>query len=541
MSNLSEHVSLSITQDSLGIARASFGTVMFLSHNATFPERTRTYGGLADVAADFPIITSPEYLIAQTLFSQAPHPDQLIIGRASLKPTQQYKVGAVQVVSTFDYKLNVAGQGVTPTSIVSTTDGTATTQEIHNALVTALNAVSGKNYTAAFAPLPSFVDFTFTANSSNEQCTATAHGLNTGDGPVRVSNSGGALPAGLAAVTDYFVIKVDANTFSFATSLANALAGTAIDLTTNGTGTQTLLHQAGQLSPLLPFLITGNAAGNWFSIEIVDPAYLSNEQTHADPGLATDLAAIQVENDTWYALYTAYNSAAYVEGASAWIETQKKIYVPDVPDTKAITVAVGGGGADVADVLHTSAITRTAIAYHPRQASMLGAGWLGAVLPIDPGGETWKWKTPATVAPVKLTATHRVNLRAKKANTIESIAGRNITWEGTFAGGGFIDVVRGLDFIDDDMTKAVFGVLADASKVPFTDEGITLVENEIRGSLGRAVAMGILVAGSVDISVPKASAVSSTNRGSRILPSMRWTAKLAGAIHKVVINGTVSV
>jgi hypothetical protein len=81
---------------------------------------------------------------------------------------------------------------------------------------------------------------TFTAVAATDICTATAHGLVTGSG-IQVANSGGALPAGLAATTTYFAIVIDANTFKLATSLANALAGTAIDITTNGTGTQTFL------------------------------------------------------------------------------------------------------------------------------------------------------------------------------------------------------------------------------------------------------------------------------------------------------------
>ena len=540
MSALSEHVSLTITQDSVGIARASFGIALILSHNASFPERARVYGSFADVIADFPTTTSPEYLAAQALFAQSPHPDQVIIGRASLKPTQQYKVGAAQVVNSWDYKLNVAGQGVTPTSIVSTSDGTATQPEIHNALLTALNAVVGKNYAAAFAPL-AFNDFNYTADSTTDQLHSVAHGLNTGDGPVRTTNTGGALPTGLAAATDYYVIKVDADNFKLATSLANALAGTAIDITANGTGTQTLNHQAGTLSPNLPLLVTGSAPGNWFSLEVVDPAYLTCEQTHVDPGVATDLAAIQIENDDWYAIYTLYNSAAYVEAVAAYIETQKKIYIVDVPDTKAETLAVGGGGTDVADVLHTDAYTRTALAYHPRPASMIAAAWLGRMLPIDPGSDNWKFKTLAGVAPVKSTATYRTNLRNKKANSYQTIAGRNITWEGTCASGEFIDVTRGLDWIDDDMTKAVFGVLVEASKVPMSDEGIALVENEIRGSLGRAVAMGILLAGSIDIKVEALKDVPDNDQSLRILPNITWTAKFAQSINKVTINGTVSV
>lgn len=93
--------------------------------------------------------------------------------------------------------------------------------------------------------LLSFTDFTYTADNTTDQIAHTAHGLETGDGPVRTSNSGGGLPGGLAAATDYYFIKVDADHGRVSTSRANALAGTYINITSNGTGTQTLLHQTG--------------------------------------------------------------------------------------------------------------------------------------------------------------------------------------------------------------------------------------------------------------------------------------------------------
>ena len=72
MSSASEHVSLTITTDTVGIARAGFGVPMILSHNATWVERIRFYGGIADVADDW-ATDSPEYLAAKAMFAQTPH------------------------------------------------------------------------------------------------------------------------------------------------------------------------------------------------------------------------------------------------------------------------------------------------------------------------------------------------------------------------------------------------------------------------------------------------------------------------------------
>lgn len=82
------------------------------------------------------------------------------------------------------------------------------------------------------------VDLNFTA-ATNDNITATTHDMQTGDGPLRVTTTG-TLPSPLATGTNYWVIRVDANTIQLATSRANALAGTQIDITTTGSGTHTL-------------------------------------------------------------------------------------------------------------------------------------------------------------------------------------------------------------------------------------------------------------------------------------------------------------
>ena len=52
-----------------------------------------------------------------------------------------------------------------------------------------------------------------------------AHGYSGGEGPVQLTNSGGALPEGLAAATDYYVVAVDANSFSLSRTRGGATVG----------------------------------------------------------------------------------------------------------------------------------------------------------------------------------------------------------------------------------------------------------------------------------------------------------------------------
>lgn len=71
--------------------------------------------------------------------------------------------------------------------------------------------------------------------------TLTAHGLLTGDGPIRIASTL-TVPGGLVAATDYWAVRVDANTIRLAETHALAVAAspTTIDITSAGSGTITI-------------------------------------------------------------------------------------------------------------------------------------------------------------------------------------------------------------------------------------------------------------------------------------------------------------
>ncbi len=80
----------------------------------------------------------------------------------------------------------------------------------------------------------------FTATAATDTLSATGHTHANGD-RVRLSNSGGALPAGLSTLTDYYVVGVSGN----ALQLSLTQGGVAVDITDVGTGT----HYLGELDP----------------------------------------------------------------------------------------------------------------------------------------------------------------------------------------------------------------------------------------------------------------------------------------------------
>lgn len=83
---------------------------------------------------------------------------------------------------------------------------------------------------------------TFTADAGTDIFTAASHGYEAGD-PVTLTNSGGALPAGLSTSTTYYVLAPTTNTFQLSTT-SN---GSAVDVTDAGTGTHSVRLSDGQV------------------------------------------------------------------------------------------------------------------------------------------------------------------------------------------------------------------------------------------------------------------------------------------------------
>mgnify|MGYP001566893324 FL=1 len=110
----------------------------------------------------------------------------------------------------------------------------------------------------------------------------TAHGLSAGDGPFTATTTG-TLPAGMALLTNYYAIVDDANHIRIATSYANAVAGTATDITGAGSGVHTLVTGAATttIAPAVSTTFTAAAAFDTLTLA-------------ADPGISTRMGPFRV-------------------------------------------------------------------------------------------------------------------------------------------------------------------------------------------------------------------------------------------------------
>lgn len=124
----------------------------------------------------------------------------------------------------------------------------------HYELTRAESLTAGKVYYRFVPSLASYVipDQVVTFDTTDNEVDWTAHGQYTGNGPIRFTTTG-SLPAGLATGTDYWIIKRNANSFSLATSRANAFSNVEIDMTSAGSGTQTLVDTASTRQSLVDY------------------------------------------------------------------------------------------------------------------------------------------------------------------------------------------------------------------------------------------------------------------------------------------------
>lgn len=280
-------------------------------------------------------------------------------------------------------------------------------------------------------------------------------------------------------------------------------------------------------------------AGTLTNILELDPK-LSLFDATADPGIADDLAACLDEDADWYGLVLDSNSEAEVKAAAAWVEANRKLFCANTSDSGVLDA---DEDTDVASDLKAASYARTALLYSGKELlSYSAAAWMGDRFPYDPGAATWKFKTLAAVTVDSLTAGQRAAALEKNCNVYTVIAGIPMTEEGVTSSGEFIDVTRDVDWLEAEIKVRVFQRLVNSQKVPYTDTGIDLLVAILKGTLQDAIRAGVLREDPEPVVVaPTVAEINGIDRADRKVPGITFTAELAGAIHALTIQGTLSV
>lgn len=255
------------------------------------------------------------------------------------------------------------------------------------------------------------------------------------------------------------------------------------------------------------------------------------------------LQAISDETNEWYALAITSRAIADQTAAAQYVQTLRKMsgYASDDAEMKNPASV-----DDLAFNFDALSLSRSYTAYNEKAENTTAkrfpeCAWFGRVLPALPGSITWKFKTLAGQIASNLTGTERTSLRTKHSNYYNEVGGVDIMEEGWMADGSFIDEIRGVDWIHARMQEAIFARLVNLPKIPYTNAGVDIIVTEMRAVLTRAENQGILTPGFSVITKPDVRDIPFNDRASRVLPDLKFSAVLQGAIHEIKINGVVTV
>lgn len=296
--------------------------------------------------------------------------------------------------------------------------------------------------------------------------------------------------------------------------------------------------------PLTSASLIYKAAVTAFS-QIPSPTSVAIGKRAALADVAAAMTAIKQQDNNWYGLVDASRDAAAILDFAAWTEANEKLHVT------ALEIAQTSGSGNPATALNVGNFFRTAwwlatesTTDYPDVAATIKA------FAKQPGGETWANMRLANTPATNINETTFLAVKALGGNTFEPFRNQSITQIGQVAAGEWIDIIRFRDWLNEQIRIDQVSNMIDR-RIPFTDPGIQSIGSILRMSLDLGVRRlgiappelsydGTFMMPSYAIYLPRSSQISTNDKANRILRDVRWTARLAGAIHAMEIRGTLT-
>ena len=243
---------------------------------------------------------------------------------------------------------------------------------------------------------------------------------------------------------------------------------------------------------------------------------------------------------SWYGLVVADRTESVVLEVAAWAEANVKLFGTATDDAKVLNGAVR---TDIAAKLMDKQYFRSFVVFDREATTEFNeAAIMAKCFTFYPGGETWANKRLAGITADRLAEGEYIAASGKNCTTFEMFKSFALTQGGKTAAGEWIDVIRFRDWLHNEMQADVaFALINGDGKIPYTDEGITILANAMQKSLQLGVRRGGIAPEELDendkiipsytIKKPKAAQISPNNKASRVLNDLGGSARLAGAIH----------
>lgn len=285
-----------------------------------------------------------------------------------------------------------------------------------------------------------------------------------------------------------------------------------------------------------------------FSGDITPTTFMVGRRTSA--AIADDLSAIFAANDNAYGVVLAGLPQEDIMEAAEAIESRTKLLIVSSGDD----AIAKSGDEDLASQLKAKGFDRTGLCFTKANApGILEGAWMGLMLPTTPGASNWAYKKLKGVAVDNLTPNQRgalygiptAGIAGKNVNVYQAISGANVTFPGMAVSGKYFDLTVGVDWLVANIQAAIYSLLTNAPKIPYTEAGVASIRGAVNLVLQQAVGNGLLDGSDPEVPVYVKSdavdSVSTNQRANRISPNIYFGGRLQGAINSIVVSGVVSI
>lgn len=262
-----------------------------------------------------------------------------------------------------------------------------------------------------------------------------------------------------------------------------------------------------------------------------------------DPGetVTQSISECRNENDDWFGFADVTRSEANVLALADWAEANGKLFMAAIRTLSSTTLV---------QALALGNYSLTSFWYHPDPKEFPEIAIAASRFTISPGGDNWANVSLNGVSSLNLSETLSNAITTYNGNTFEQFRNLSITQNGTVANGERIDNVRFQLWLCEEIRTSVFLALINKDKIPMTDVGISIIKAAIFRALDLGVTRGGISLPEVDqisgkvvpsytVTVPSALQISVADKAARILRDVKFTARLAGSINSVGIEGSL--
>lgn len=275
------------------------------------------------------------------------------------------------------------------------------------------------------------------------------------------------------------------------------------------------------------------------AMSVVASANITLVNTAASETWADTITAVRAASDKWYYVSTDDHTDAGIQAVATVIQAVDKLYGFSSSEAAILTNAT----TDIFSVLKGLTYDHSFGLYSANADTQFPeCAWIGSQAQAVPGSNTWSFKNLVGVTPDTISDTQTTYAKDKYVATYETIGGISATTRSQTCGAEYIDVMVGVSWTRSRMQEGIWFVLVNSAKVPYIQAGISQIETQVRKVIAEGIRNGLYASTPAPvITVPDAATVDANLRATRTLDALEFEVRLAGAIEKVFVRGTVSV